>query len=128
MEKKSNNRSIREMLGFLEKRPATYLWTNENRVDYLSHFLDGWLLNNKEPLINYKYHMGITQWTYEWLIKNKYANVNNLEYIGPKYKMIYAVTGSEEEAWKLFFKISYEYLDYLESEETQKMGCIQKSN
>lgn len=61
MEKTSNKRPIREMLGYLEKRPGMYLGKKGIRLDYLSHLLDGWLLGNVEPIINYKYHMEVSK-------------------------------------------------------------------
>ena len=117
MKESNNKRPIREMLGYLEKRPGMYLGTGGKRLDYLCHFIDGWLLGNKEPLINYKYHMGITQWISDWILKNKSIDVSHLRLSGPKYIMIYEVTESEEEAWELFFIIAFEYIDYLELKE-----------
>lgn len=117
----SNNRdrdiTIREMLVCLNERPGMYLASNEKKLNRLSHFVDGWLLNNKVPQINHNYHMGITHYISDWIMKNKCIDVSQLQLLGPKYKMIYAVTRSDEEAWELFFKISYEYLDYLEAED-----------
>lgn len=108
------------MLGYLKKRPGMYLGTCEKRLDYVCHFIDGWLLGNKEPIINYKYHMGITQWICDWVLKNKSIDVSQIR--GPKYRMIYEVAESDEEAWELFFKLSYEYLDCLEMEDTQEIN------
>lgn len=115
MEESNNKRPIREMLGYIEKRPGMYLGTDKKRLDYVCHFIDGWLLGNKEPIINYKYHMGITQWICDWILKNKSIDVSQIR--GPKYRMIYEVTEGEKEAWELFFEIAYEYIDYLESKE-----------
>ena len=117
MERKDRKYSIREILASMEVRSVMYLATKEKRLDYLCHFLDGWLFGNKEPMINYKYHMGITQWICDWIMKNKSIDVSHMLLSGHKYNMIYEVTDSEEEAWELFFVIAYEYIDYLESKE-----------
>ena len=117
MEAESKKYAVRDVLNSIEKRPAIYIATKEKRLDYACHFIDGWLFGNKEPIINYKYHMGITQWICDWILKNKHVDVSHLQYRGHKYIMIYEVTEGEDEAWELFFKISYEYLDYLESKD-----------
>lgn len=108
---------VREVLNSIQKRPAIYIATKEKRLDYACHFIDGWLFGNKEPIINYKYHMGITQWICNWILNNKGIDVRQIK--GPKYMMIYEVTEDEEQAWELFFKIAHDYLDYLESQKDE---------
>lgn len=40
-----------------------------------------------------------------------------MKFLLPRYKMIYNITNSEQEAWDLFYKISDNFLDFLENEE-----------
>lgn len=93
-----------------------YLGSNEKRLDYLCHFLDGWFINN-ECELNVRYHEGITQWIYNWILKNKKKAEDDMKFLLPRYKMIYNITNSEQEVWDLFYKISDNFLDFLENEE-----------
>ena len=115
LEKERRYRTILEMLRYIEKNPRIYLGTNEKRLDYLCHFLDGWFINN-ECELNIKYHAAMANWIYEYIMKNVTMVNSSVEFSFLWYKMIYNVTKTEEEAWELFFKLSYEYLDKLEIE------------
>ena len=59
---------------------------------------------------------GIAHYIYEWIRKNKSNEFTKIEFSFLWYKMIYSVTDTEDDAWELFFKLSYEYLDCLEAE------------
>lgn len=114
MKEDNQQRTIREMLEYIKKRPGMYLGEKEGRIDYLRPFLTGWFWNNDEG-INGIYRAGISHWIYEWINKNDESL--NVEFSFLWDKMIYHVTDTEEEAWELFFKLSYKYLDQLETEE-----------
>ena len=113
--KDNQQRTIREMLEYIKKRPGMYLGEKEGRIDYLRHFLAGWFWNNDEG-INGRYRAGIAHYIYEWIRKNKSNEFTKIEFSFLWYKMIYSVTDTEADAWELFFKLSYEYLDCLEAE------------
>lgn len=108
--------TIREMLKNIEKRPGMYLGTDERRLDYLCHYLDGWFVNN-ECKENNMYRAKMANWIYDYIENNSSGDYSKIEFSFLWYKMIYCITNTEEEAWKLFFKLSYEYLDYLEKED-----------
>lgn len=108
--------SVSELLNYIDRRPGMYLGSNEKRLDYLCHFLDGWFINN-ECELNVRYHEGITKWIYNWILKNKKKTEDDMKFLLPRYKMIYNITNSEQEAWDLFYKISDNFLDFLENEE-----------
>lgn len=109
------------MLINIEKKPNIYLGTKEKRLDYLCHFLDGWFINN-ECESNNKYHAQMANWIYDWIMENKEEgeSSSSLKFSFLWYDMLYNITKTDDEAWELFFKLSYEYLDYLEIEENQK--------
>lgn len=116
MEQEIRQRTIREMLRNIEKRPCIYLGTKENRLDYLCHFLDGWFINNKCE-VNISYCARMANWIYDWAVKNGFEESLEIRFSFLWYEMIYCIAESEEEAWELFFKLSYEFLDLLEAEE-----------
>lgn len=115
MEREIEKRTIREMLQLIEKRPGMYLGEKDSRIDYLYHFLTGWFGNNDDE-VNSRYRAGIANWIYDFIVRTKSEEVSDIEFSFLWYKMIYGITNSEKEAWDLFFKLSYEYLDYLEKE------------
>lgn len=116
MERGIEQRTIREMLQFIEMRPGMYLGEKDSKIDYLYHFLSGWFGNNDNK-INSSYRAGIANWIYDCIVKTKNEDASDIEFSFLWYKMIYCITNSEKEAWELFFKFSYEYLDYLEKED-----------
>lgn len=116
MKRGIEQRTIRKLLQNIEKRPCIYLGTKEKRIDYLCHFLDGWFINNKCE-VNSKYCARMANWIYDWTINNRNEESSKVEFSFVWYKMIYSITNTEEEAWKLFFKLSYAFLDRLETEE-----------
>lgn len=52
----------------------------------------------------------------EWLADLGIGRFADVEFSFFWFEMIYSVTSTEEEAWELFFRLSYEYLDQLEAE------------
>lgn len=55
----NQQRTIREMLEYIKKRPRMYLGEKEGRIDYLRPFLARWFWNNDEG-INGIYRAGIS--------------------------------------------------------------------
>lgn len=115
MKQEYQGRTIKEMLINIEKNPGIYLGTNERRLDYLCHFLDGWFINNENELNN-KYHAQMANWIYNWIMENRSLENKNIKFSFLWYDMLYSITKTEDEAWELFFHLSYEYLSQLESE------------
>lgn len=113
MEREIKQCTIREMLQNIEKRAGMYLGEKDSRIDYLYHFLSGWFGNNSKG-INGRYRAEIANWIYDWVVNNRNADFSEVEFSFLWYKMIYSIANTEEEAWELFFKLSYEFLDFLE--------------
>lgn len=119
MNENNKKYELRELLDTVKKRPGIIGMANEEkRIDYLCYYLDGWSAN-KASTINYDFVKGMAHWIYKWICENNEES-SNVEFSFLWYKMIYSVVNTEEEAWELFFKLSYAYLDQLEAERKYK--------
>lgn len=114
----NQQRTIKEMLGYIKMRPGMYLGERDGRADYLFYFLEGWFEHHGDGIIG-RYHEGIAHWIYEWIGKDKKRETSTVEFTFNWYKMIYSITSTEEEAWELFFRISNEYIEQLETEDNR---------
>ena len=117
MKKNTEQCTLNKLLNNIEKRPGIVgMANNEKRLDYLCYFLNGWFINNKSK-ISARYCKEFAHYIHSWIMREN--KISNIDFSFLWYKMIYKVTETEEEAWKLFFKMSYEYIDKLEAEENQ---------
>lgn len=113
---KNQTQILREMLNDIKCNPKIAGLDNDGkRIDYLLHYLDGYL-EISEDKITYRFWVGLPHWVEAWILKNKPDAAANVQFSFLWYQMVYSITSTEEEAWELFFRLSYEYLDQLEAE------------
>ena len=105
---------IDEMISDIKKRPGMYV--NEVRLDYIYHFLVGFLGGNvsipEAQEIDIAFRRNFIPWVDDWIYKEK-----GIEFIRSQaplwYQRISLCTNNEEEAVELFYKLSEEFFQDL---------------
>jgi len=102
---------VKQKIINIKGRPKMFI--SELRVDYIYHYLEGYLSCFKEfklsieDDINLIFFSDFSHWTHEWINKN----LAPVDFSFVWYKMIKDATKNEDDATNLFFRISDEFFE-----------------
>lgn len=66
----SNDCTIYELLGQIQRRPGAFIGHNDGRIDYLFSFLSGFFMMS-DMHINDRYWVGLPHMIHKWIEDNK---------------------------------------------------------
>lgn len=95
---------IEKLFHLVEKRPG--IATGEKKVAYLSHYFAGIFAEEAGMFISQEY-INISQWIYNWSVKNGYKVEMSIWW----HDMIYEMISDEDGAWNLLFEIIHGYFE-----------------